>query len=128
RRKNAADHTNNLRVIGAGLPRTGTSSLKTALEILGFGPCHHMTELLKKPEQGEIFLRIFDGYEADFRELLKGYRSSVDVPTALFYKELHQLYPQAKLILTIISSLLPFILFETYVGYAELPGKWLRNG
>ncbi|CAF5058101.1 unnamed protein product, partial [Rotaria sp. Silwood1] len=101
RRKNAADHTNNLRVIGAGLPRTGTSSLKTALEILGFGPCHHMTELLKKPEQGEIFLRIFDGYEADFRELLKGYRSSVDVPTALFYKELHQLYPQAKLILTV---------------------------
>ncbi|CAF2519744.1 unnamed protein product [Rotaria sp. Silwood2] len=79
RRKNVADHTNGLRVIGAGLPRTGTSSLKNALEILGFGPCHHMTELLKNPEQ-------------------------IDVPTALFYEKLHHLYPQAKLILTVRDS------------------------
>ncbi|CAF4660505.1 unnamed protein product, partial [Rotaria sp. Silwood2] len=100
RRKTASDNTDYLQVIGVGLPRTGTSSLKAALEILGFGPCHHMTELLHKPEQRKIFAQILDGYEADFRELLKGYRSSVDVPTVLFYKELHQLYPKAKLILT----------------------------
>lgn len=32
-----------LQVIGAGLPRSGTTSLKAALEILGFDPCHHMS-------------------------------------------------------------------------------------
>jgi hypothetical protein len=42
---------NGLRVIGAGLPRTGTTSLKAALEILGFGPCHHMFEIMKKSER-----------------------------------------------------------------------------
>ncbi|CAF1120975.1 unnamed protein product [Rotaria sordida] len=104
RRKTTSNNTDYLRVIGVGLPRTGTSSLKNALEILGFGPYHHMTELLKKPEQGKIFAQILDGYEADFRELLKGYQSSVDVPTALFYKELHQIYPKAKLILTVRDS------------------------
>ncbi|CAF0960411.1 unnamed protein product [Rotaria sordida] len=101
KRKSASDNASDLRVIGAGLPRTGTSSLKAALEILGFGPCHHMTELFDKPEQSILFARALDGYEIDFRELLKGYGSSVDAPTALFYKEIHQAYPKAKVILTV---------------------------
>ncbi|CAF2374048.1 unnamed protein product [Rotaria sp. Silwood2] len=100
-RKTASDNANELRVIGAGLPRTGTSSLKAALEILGFGPCHHMSELFDKPEQSILFARALDGYKTDFHELLKGYGSSVDAPTALFYKEIHQAYPKAKVILTV---------------------------
>ena len=104
RRKTTIDNADGLHVIGVGLPRTGTSSLQAALEILGFAPCHHMTELLKKPVQSKTFARILDGDEVDFHELLKGYRSSVDVPTVLFYKELHQIYPKAKLVLTIRDS------------------------
>jgi len=63
-----------------------------------------MTELLNKPEQVKLFARILDGYKADFRVLLKEYRSSVDVPTILFHKELHQIFPNAKLILTVRDS------------------------
>src|SRR5579871_4207801 len=101
RRKTADDNADYLRVIGAGLPRTGTSSLKVALELLGFGPCHHMSELFDKPEQSKIFARIVDGHKVDFREVLKGYGSSVDAPTMFFYKEIHQAYPKAKIILTV---------------------------
>ena len=104
RTKSLIDDTNNLQVIGVGLPRTGTTSLQTALELLGFGPCHHMTELLAKREQAEAYTNLLDGGQVDLRTVLKDYRSSVDVPNVLFYKELHRLYPKAKLILTVRDS------------------------
>lgn len=45
-----------LRVIGAGFGRTGTMSLKVALEQLGFGPCYHMVECLPKgPEHYRLW-------------------------------------------------------------------------
>ena len=100
-RKAESDNASSLRVIGAGLPRTGTSSLKAALEILGFGPCHHMSELMDKPERGVIFARALDGHKVDFYTLMKGYGSTVDVPTAEFYKEIRQAYPEAKIVLTV---------------------------
>ena len=93
-----------VRVICIGLPRTGTSSLKEALEILGFGPCHHMVELFQKPEQTVTFLRAYNGEQVDFRTLLQGYRSTVDLPTLHFYEEIHRVYPRAKLILTVRDS------------------------
>ena len=96
-----ADHADDLRVIGAGLPRTGTSSLKAALEILGFGPCHHMAELMDKPDRSIQFARALDGQNVDFHALMKGYGSTVDSPTTEFYKEIHQAYPKAKIILTV---------------------------
>ncbi|CAF3750791.1 unnamed protein product [Rotaria sordida] len=101
RRKTDSDHANYLRIIGAGLPRTGTSSLKAALEQLGFGPCHHMAELFDKPERSILFSRALDGHEIDFHELMKGYGSTVDAPTQIFYKEIHKAYPKAKIILTV---------------------------
>ncbi|CAF2709820.1 unnamed protein product [Rotaria sp. Silwood2] len=103
-RKTSADNADSVRVVGAGLPRTGTSSLKSALEILGFGPCHHMSELCNKPEQSVAFARALDGYETNFFELMKGYGSTVDFPTAIFYKEIHKVYPEAKIILTVRDS------------------------
>ena len=101
-----------IRVIGAGLPRTGTSSLKAALEILGFGPCHHMSELFDKPDQGIEFARAYDGEKVDFRSLLKGYGSTVDVPTMDFYKDIHKLYPKAKIILSVRDT--DDVWFESY--------------
>jgi hypothetical protein len=93
-----------VRVIGAGLPRTGTSSLKAALEILGFGPCHHMVHLAADSSRCLSFIRALDGHEVDFYELMKGYGSTVDAPTEEFYKEIHQIYPNAKIILTVRDS------------------------
>ncbi len=97
------DHVD-LRVIGVGLPRTGTLSLKTALEILGFGPCHHMFHLSEKPNRTLEFIRAYDGEDIDFHALMKGYGSTVDTPTFDFYKEIHQAYPQAKIILSVRDS------------------------
>jgi Sulfotransferase domain len=58
-----------LQVIGAGLPRTGTASLKTALEQLGFGPCYHMSEVLAHPEHWALWLEAFDGGPARWDEV-----------------------------------------------------------
>jgi hypothetical protein len=103
-KKADSDNAANLRVIGVGLPRTGTSSFQAALEILGFGPSHHMAELIDKPDQSIQFIRAYDGYKVDFRTLLKGYGSTVGAPTADFYKEIREAYPRAKIVLTVRDS------------------------
>lgn len=102
--KKINNNTHGLRVIGAGLPRTGTTSLKSALEILGFGPCHHMMELIENPDRSLQFIRAYQGEDVDFYVLMEGYGSTVDTPTTDFYKELHRAYPQAKIILTVRDS------------------------
>ena len=56
-----------LKVIGAGFGRTGTDSMREALEILGFGPCHHMRELIKDPEHERLWRGSMPfGVELDF--------------------------------------------------------------
>jgi hypothetical protein len=90
-----------LKVIGAGLGRTGTLSLKTALEQLGFGPCHHMFELAAHPETWDFWRRAYGGLARDWEEGFKGYLSAVDDPAASFWLELSQAYPDAKIILTV---------------------------
>ncbi len=67
-----------LKVIGAGIGRTGTFSLKTALERLGFGPCHHMVEVLENmPEQLPLWQAAVAG-QPDWDAVYKGYNSAVD--------------------------------------------------
>ncbi|MEU4230108.1 sulfotransferase [Nonomuraea sp. NPDC026600] len=70
-----------MNVIGAGLPRTGTTSLKAALERLGFGPCHHMREMGAHPEQAQRWQQTLDG-PTDWTGVLRGYRTAVDWPSA----------------------------------------------
>ena len=89
-----------LQVIGSGVGRTGTHSLKLALEQLGFGPCYHMEELFRHPEQLVYFQKAEKGEEVDWDELFKGYVSAVDYPVARYYKQLITAYPQAKIIHT----------------------------
>lgn len=93
-----------LAVIGAGFGRTGTESMKIALETLGLGPCHHMKEVLSNPGQLEIWRAIARGEKPDWDLAFAGYRSSVDWPSTFFWRELSRFYPQAKVILTVRSS------------------------
>lgn len=89
-----------LKVIGAGLGRTGTFTLKTALEMLGFGPCHHMVEVLANPGQVPFWNRAADGEAVDWDEVFAGYNATVDWPGCHFYAELAERYPEAKVILS----------------------------
>jgi hypothetical protein len=89
-----------LSVIGAGLGRTGTASLKVALEILGFGRCHHMSEVFGSPEQIDLWTRAAAG-KPDWPATFKGYGAAVDFPTSAFWRELAAFYPDAKIILSL---------------------------
>ncbi len=89
-----------LDVIGAGFGRTGTMTLKHALEELGFGPCYHMIELTNEPERAKMWLQAAQGKAPHWDSVLEGFSSITDFPGCLFYKELLQQYPQAKVILT----------------------------
>jgi hypothetical protein len=90
-----------MKVIGAGFGRTGTMSLKVALEELGFGPCYHMIELFEHPEHVEQWEAAVRGEPVDWEELFSGYQATVDWPGAAFYKELSERYPEARVILTV---------------------------
>lgn len=90
-----------LEVIGAGLGRTGTLTLKTALEKLGFAPCHHMVEVLANPEQVPFWNRAAEGQPVDWEEVFGKYRAMVDWPGCHFYAELAERYPQARVILSL---------------------------
>lgn len=90
-----------LEVIGAGFGRTGTMSLKLALERLGFGPCYHMTELVKNRSHPRLWRAAAQGDPVNWDRLYERYRSTVDWPGCLFYRELMAAYPAAKVLLTV---------------------------
>ncbi|MFI7546863.1 sulfotransferase family protein [Actinoplanes sp. NPDC049599] len=88
-------------VIGAGFGRTGTLSLKLALEQLGHGPCLHMLPLLDDPQRAALFHRAAEGDTASLDKALEGHRSTVDWPGAYFWRELAGRHPAAKVVLTV---------------------------
>lgn len=90
-----------LEVFGAGAGRTGTLSLKKALERLGFGPCHHMLHLLERPEEMPLWEDAAAGRPTDWTRVYAGYRSSVDWPGARWWREITTTFPKAKVILTL---------------------------
>jgi len=93
-----------LEVIGAGFGRTGTESMKLALEALGLGPCHHMKEVLPRPEQVALWRSAARGATPDWEQAFAGYKSALDWPSAYFWRELSACYPDAKILLTLRSS------------------------
>ncbi len=90
-----------LEVIGAGFGRTGTLSLKAALERLGFGTCHHMEEVVRSPEQVRYWQSIADGEEADWDAVFEGFRSSCDWPSCTHWEALMRHFPDARIVLTV---------------------------
>lgn len=129
----AATAASGLKVIGAGLGRTGTDSLRLALNELGFGPTYHMIEVLGIPGRttGDAYARnhvdkwpIFgnnDGETEDntWDDLFEGYESAVDQPSQVFAVMLAKKYPDAKVILTVRSS--------AEKWHDSITGAWCRT-
>lgn len=90
-----------LEVLGTGFGRTGTMSLKRALETLNFSPCYHMAEIQRRREHAGVWMRAAEGLEPDWRELLAGYRAAVDWPVAAFWREILAAHESARVILTV---------------------------
>jgi Sulfotransferase domain len=89
-----------VKVVGAGVGRTGTLSLKAALERLGYGPCFHGRHVLDHPERLPIWDAAAAGADVDWSALFAGYASSVDWPGAAFWRQLTAAFPEARVILT----------------------------
>lgn len=119
------------RVIGSGFGRTGTASLKRALEILGFGPCHHMEEVLRHPAEVPTWEAAARGEPVDWPRFLDGWGSAVDFPSAFYWRELAGAFPDAKVIHTVRD---PSAWFDSYAttilpAVSQFPsrivGPWL---
>ena len=116
-----------LKVIGAGLGRTGTLSLKAALEQLGLKPCHHMQEVVKDPKQIDWFLDASQGREVDWERVFERFEAAVDWPAAAYYKQLYEKFPRAKVVLgTRDPDAWYQSVSETIYTVAPNVPKWLR--
>ena len=91
-----------MRVVGAGFGRTGTTSLKAALEQLGFGPSYTLSEVFRNPEHVRVWEAARrDGEGVDWEGFLAGYGVAVDWPACSFYEEMMDAFPEARVILTV---------------------------
>lgn len=90
-----------LQVIGAGFGRSGTTSLRAALRTLGYDPCYHMQTALTHYPHPRFWIRARAGEPVDYRRFFRGYRAAVDWPVCEFYRELMELYPEAKIVLNV---------------------------
>ncbi len=100
----SSNGTLRMKLIGAGFGRTGTLSLKLALEIVGFGPCYHMREVFntdKNPDHLDLWDAVGRGEKINWQDLFQDYQATVDWPAATFYQELLVCYPQAKVLLSV---------------------------
>ena len=89
-----------LKVIGTGFGRTGTDSMREALGMLGFGPCHHMFEVNTHEDQKRLWRAFVQGTPTPWDQLFEGFRSCIDWPSAHYWPELVRAYPKARVILT----------------------------
>jgi hypothetical protein len=90
-----------MQLIGAGLPRTATTTQKVALETLGLAPCYHMRDMMADLDKGvRLWRRAYDGDEP-WGEVFGDARSTVDWPSAFHWRELMDAYPDAKVLLSV---------------------------
>jgi Sulfotransferase domain len=93
-----------LKIVGVGLGRTGTNSLKLALEQLLGGPCYHMFELIAHPQQVPLWERALRGEDVDWDSLFAGYAATVDWPGCAFWRDLAAANPDAPVLLSTRDS------------------------
>lgn len=93
-----------MKVIGAGLPRTATTTTLIAFEQLGFAPCYHMRDLMGNwDEQLGLWERVVEG-DPDWEALFGSAESTCDFPASRYYRELMDVYPDAKVVLSVRSA------------------------
>ncbi len=115
-----------LQVIGSGFGRTGTKSLKAALERLGFGPCHHMHEVVTRPETVPLWVDAFAQGTADWEHVFDGFSAQVDWPGAHFWRELAETFPDSKVIHSVRPEEKWWASYEKTIGklgstYRDMP-------
>jgi len=111
-----------LKVIGSGFGRTGTMSMKLALETLGFGTCHHMEEVFEHPEQVPHWQAALRGEPVDWHALFAGYGAAVDWPSAHYWRELAEVFPEARIVHTVRSP------ESWWASYSETIMKFIGIG
>ncbi|MAF83695.1 MAG: sulfotransferase [Gammaproteobacteria bacterium] len=124
-----------MKVIGAGYGRTGTVSLKEALEHLGY-PCYHMQEVMQAYGRGhvDVWDQALTGHtDIDWTGLFAGYEATVDFPACVFYRELMDAFPDAVVILSVrdperwwnsFSKLLSLVSKAQYFGFVPMFRKF----
>jgi hypothetical protein len=125
-----------LRVIGAGLGRTGTTSLKLALEELLGGPCYHMYEVRERPDDPDVWGDAYEGRLPDWDAFFGDYRAAVDWPAAPFWASLADVFADAPIVLSVrdpdawwksaSSTIFPAV--ETYFAPDAPDDGWTRMG
>jgi hypothetical protein len=99
RRQEVDHYGDRMKLIGAGLPRTATLTQKICLEMIGFGPCYHMATILTDLSLVPRWIDAFEG-RTDWT-VFDGFQATVDWPGAFFYRELMDVYPEAKVLLSV---------------------------
>ena len=89
-----------LQIVGAGLGRTGTTSLKQALEQLLGGTCYHMVEVFAHPDDIAVWQHAVDGEPPDWRAFFADYTAAVDWPAAAYWREVSDAFPDAPVLLS----------------------------
>ena len=110
-----------LKVVGAGFGRTGTLSLKNALEKLGVGPCYHMMEVFPRPEHVAMWHRLAFENSMDWDLLFRDFHSTVDWPSARWWREIAAHYPDAKVLLSVRD---PESWYKSMIDTIYQPMKW----
>jgi hypothetical protein len=115
-----------LSVIGSGFGRTGTRSLKDALDQLGFGPCHHMEEVFPNPRQVDYWCAVARNEPVDWDDVFAGYGAQIDWPGAHVWRELAAAYPDARVIHSVRPAEAWWSSFSGTIGkflaiYRDLP-------
>jgi len=125
-----------LQIIGAGLGRTGTTSLKLALEHLLGGRCYHMLEVRERPADPDVWGDAYEGRLPDWGAFFDGYEAAVDWPSAPFWRELSEAFPHARILLSVrdadawwrsVSNTI-FIALATYFAPDAPADGWTRMG
>ena len=125
-----------LQVIGAGLGRTGTTSLKFALQDLLGAPCYHMFEVRERPDDPTVWADAYEGTLPDWAEFFAGYGAAVDWPAAPFWHQLSEAFPDAIVLLSVrdpdswwksVSNTI-FIAVATYFAPDAPDDGWTRMG
>jgi hypothetical protein len=110
-----------LKVVGAGFGRTGTLSLKNALEKIGFGPCYHMMEVFPRPDHVAMWHKLAFGSAIDWDLLFRDFHATVDWPSTRWWREITAHFPDAKVLLSLRD---PEAWYKSMSETIYQPMKW----